>query len=96
MKLFYHWLGDRLGGFRTGGYQKYTVEAAYMEGLKRVESLAEISPSVLVCAERLPWKCHRLHIAQSISERGWSVVHVLEKDRDWQPRCGISPERRGA
>lgn len=41
--------------------------------------------TVLICAERLPWKCHRFKISHGLIERGWNVVHVIERDRIWQP-----------
>jgi uncharacterized protein (DUF488 family) len=84
--LFYHWLGDLLGGFRKGGYENYKKETSYLEGLEKVEALAEQSPFVLVCAERFPWKCHRLHISRSLVERGWDVIHIIDGDRTWRPK----------
>jgi uncharacterized protein (DUF488 family) len=84
--LFYHWLGDLLGGFRKGGYENYKKEPSYLEGLQKVEALAEQYPSVLVCAERFPWKCHRLQISQSFLELGWDVIHIIDRDRTWRPK----------
>jgi uncharacterized protein (DUF488 family) len=84
--LYYHWLGELLGGFRKGGYENYKKEPSYLEGLHKVEALAEQSPCVLVCAERLPWKCHRLHISRSLVERGWDMIHIIDQDRTWQPK----------
>lgn len=83
--LSYHWLGDLLGGFRKGGYENYKKEASYLEGLQKLEALAEESRFVLVCAERLPWKCHRLQISRSLVKRGWNVIHIIDRDRTWQP-----------
>jgi len=84
--LSYHWLGDLLGGFRKGGYENYKKEPSYLEGLQKVEALAEQAPFVLVCAERFPWKCHRSHISRSLAERGWDVIHIIDRDRTWRPK----------
>jgi uncharacterized protein (DUF488 family) len=84
--LSYHWLGDHLGGFRKGGYENYKKENSYLEGLQKVEALAEQHPFVLICAERFPWKCHRLQISQSLLERGWDVIHIIDRDRTWRPK----------
>lgn len=84
--LSYHWLGDLLGGFRKGGYESYKKEPSYLEGLQKVEALAEQYPFVLVCAERFPWKCHRLQISRSLVERGWDVIHIIDRDRTWRPK----------
>jgi uncharacterized protein (DUF488 family) len=84
--LSYHSLGDLLGGFRKGGYENYKKEPSYLEGLQKVEALAEQYPFVLVCAERFPWKCHRLQISRSLVERGWDVIHIIDRDRIWRPK----------
>lgn len=84
--LSYHWLGDHLGGFRKGGYENYKKEPSYLEGLQKVEALAEEHPFVLICAERFPWKCHRLQISQSLVERGWDMIHIIDRDRTWVPK----------
>jgi uncharacterized protein (DUF488 family) len=47
--------------------------------------MAAQAPTAFVCAERLPWKCHRRHIAQALAARGWDVRHIIEEDRLWHP-----------
>lgn len=84
--LEYHWLGDLLGGFREGGYDVYKMEMSYLRGLEEIERTAVTSSVALICAERLPWKCHRFHIGESLEERGWDIIHILDKDRTWQPK----------
>ncbi|MBW1721305.1 MAG: DUF488 domain-containing protein [Deltaproteobacteria bacterium] len=73
----YRWLGEALGGFREEGYRAYMTKLSYLQGLEMVERTAVTSVTALVCAERLPWKCHRLQIARSLEERGWEVLHIL-------------------
>jgi len=80
----YFWLGNLLGGYRKGGYMLYSQTNSYLEGIKRLEVIAISDSSVIICAERLPWRCHRLSIAQSLQERGWDVIHILEKERVWK------------
>ena len=87
--LSYQWLGDLLGGFRKGGYEHYRKDPSYLEGLQKVEALAEEYPFVLVCAERFPWKCHRLQISRSLVERGWDVIHIIDQDRTWRPKLSV-------
>jgi len=83
--LFYQWFGDVLGGYRSGGYEAYMQEISFQRGLQKVEHLAKKLSTVLICAERLPWKCHRFKISHRLIEKGWNVVHIIEKDRIWQP-----------
>lgn len=79
----YAWLGDELGGYRAEGYPAYRETAPFLRGLMRLETLARGSPTAILCAERLPWRCHRRFIATALRRRGWEVVHILEADRTW-------------
>ncbi len=83
--VYYQWLGDFLGGYRSGGYEAYMRETSFQKGLQKVEHLAKEFSTVLICAERLPWKCHRFKISHSLTKRGWNVVHIIERGRIWQP-----------
>jgi len=81
--ISYYWLGETLGGFRKGGYTAYQETDSYLRGIERVEALAKQRVSALVCAERLPWKCHRLEISKTLEGRNWSVVHIIDSGRTW-------------
>lgn len=82
----YHYLGRELGGFRKGGYVAYTLTDDFKTGIERLEALAHGKLSVIVCAERFPWKCHRRWISRELHARGWNVEHILDKDRVWVPK----------
>jgi uncharacterized protein (DUF488 family) len=83
--IHYVYLGKELGGFRKGGYRAYTQTDAYHEGIFRLEEIAEKASAAFMCAERFAWKCHRRFIASTLEQRGWSVLHIIEKDRVWNP-----------
>ncbi|HEY3204119.1 MAG TPA: DUF488 domain-containing protein, partial [Thermoanaerobaculia bacterium] len=51
----------------------------FAAGLQKAMALAASARSVLLCAEALPWKCHRSMIADALTARGWSVVDVLSE-----------------
>lgn len=34
--------------------------------------------TVIMCAEAVPWRCHRNLIADSLTARGWRVLHILD------------------
>jgi len=82
----YVYLGDELGGFRKGGYLPYTSSISYRSGVFRLEKIATKSKTVFICAERLPWKCHRRFIASSLEKRGWQVIHIIDRDRVWRTK----------
>jgi uncharacterized protein (DUF488 family) len=79
----YVYMGDDLGGYRKGGYGSHMVSEAFKRGVKTLVSLASRVPTVVVCAERLPWRCHRRFIGQVLQSRGWHVVHLIERGRIW-------------
>ena len=82
----YFYLGKELGGFRKGGYLSYTKSLPYQEGISHLEQIGRESITAFICAERFPWKCHRRFIASTLEERGWKVVHIIEKDRVWRSK----------
>lgn len=84
--IVYRFLGRELGGFRKGGYIAYTLTEDFLEGIGRIESLAGESVSVIICAERFPWKCHRKWISRELHKRGWTVEHIIEKGKIWAPK----------
>ncbi len=85
-KIEYHFLGKELGGFRKGGYITYTITDDFRKGIDLLESIALTKTSVIICAERFPWKCHRKWIARELHKRGWEVDHIIDKGRVWIPK----------
>ncbi|MCL5074632.1 MAG: DUF488 domain-containing protein [Chloroflexi bacterium] len=83
--LSYLYLGEELGGYRSGGYEAYTATGSFQQGLRRLEEEAAQRGVVVMCAERFPWKCHRRFIAAELQKRGWEVIHILEVNRTWVP-----------
>lgn len=83
--IAYHYLGRELGGFRKGGYIAYTVTDEFAQGVASLESIARERNTVVICAERFPWKCHRRWIARELTKRGWRVEHIIDKGKLWKP-----------
>jgi uncharacterized protein (DUF488 family) len=81
----YHFLGKELGGFRKGGYAAYILGDDFRRGVDLLESIAVVKQSVIICAERFPWKCHRKWIARELHTRGWEVDHIIDKGKLWIP-----------
>jgi uncharacterized protein (DUF488 family) len=84
--LLYYFLGKELGGLRRGGYEHYMHTEDFTHGINLLEDIASKRTSVIICAERFPWRCHRRFIAQVLQNRGWTVKHILEKDKLWIPK----------
>lgn len=77
---------EKLGGYRTGGYEEYTETKEFKEALKGLIKIARNKNLVIICAERLPWKCHRAYIGRALERKKIEIIHIIEKDRIWQPK----------
>ena len=87
----YVWL-QTLGGLRralpesinTGwrnlsfrGYADYMQTAEFGSGLKDLLALPQVETVALMCAEAVPWRCHRSLIADALLVRGVAVEHIM-------------------
>ena len=68
-------LGWRNAGFR--GYADYMQTAEFAAALQCVIELAEHCPTALMCAEALPWRCHRSLLADALTARGLRVLEII-------------------
>ncbi len=72
----YKWLGEKLGGFRKGGYKEWIKTKEYAEGVTSLEEEALKKRTAIMCAEGYFELCHRAYIIQSFEERGWRIRHL--------------------
>jgi uncharacterized protein (DUF488 family) len=72
----------RVEAFR--GYADFMDTPEFASGLGRVMELAKERRSGLMCAEALPWRCHRSLIADALLARGWEVFEILS-EREARP-----------
>ena len=86
--IAYSHLGERLGGYRRGGYQAFLAREEFRRGLEEVEEIARERKTAIVCAERLPWRCHRRFIGMELERQGWQVIHVIDERRSWKSKEG--------
>jgi len=49
----YEYLGDLLGGFRKGGYEKHMKTEEFKSGLSRVKELAKNCRVAIMCSEKI-------------------------------------------
>lgn len=71
-------LGWRTDGFR--GYADYMQTQEFWDALQELMVSSSI-PTAIMCAEAVPWRCHRSLIADALVSRGWTVRHILSKDK---------------
>jgi len=67
--------GWRNTSFR--GYADYMQTAEFEENLTALERLAYDRSVAIMCAESVPWRCHRSLIADALTARGVEVSHIM-------------------
>ena len=73
-------IGWRNAGFR--GYADYMQTDEFWEALEELMGGANLlGPVVIMCAEAVPWRCHRNLISDALVTRGWRVLHILSASR---------------
>jgi uncharacterized protein (DUF488 family) len=58
------------------GYADYMQTPAFKRDLKRCIELANLERVVLMCAEAVPWRCHRSLIADALVARGIAAAEI--------------------
>jgi DNA-3-methyladenine glycosylase II len=67
--------GWRNASFR--GFADYMQTEDFEAGLARLRALTTEGRVALLCAEAVPWRCHRSLIADALTARGALVEHIL-------------------
>ena len=68
-------LGWRNASFR--GFADYMQTSDFERNLEDLIRVAEKESMVMMCAEAVPWRCHRSLIADALFARGIPVEHIL-------------------
>jgi len=58
------------------GYADYMQQDQFWEAITRLEGLAASRRASVMCAEAVPWRCHRSLIADALTARGVEVKHI--------------------
>jgi uncharacterized protein (DUF488 family) len=61
------------------GYADYMQTEEFEQGLADLIDLAGKSRVVVMCAEVVPWRCHRWLIADALVIRGIGVEHIISR-----------------
>ena len=59
------------------GYADYMQTPEFEAGLNELLALPGADTATLMCAEAVPWRCHRSLIADALSVRGIRVEHIM-------------------
>lgn len=91
--LTYHWAGRHLGGKRRPransrhiglsddglrGFADHMESDEFQRAATQLTALAGRAPTVVMCAERDPCRCHRSLLSDYLTLKGVQVVHLLD------------------
>ncbi|MBC7714170.1 MAG: DUF488 domain-containing protein [Rhizobacter sp.] len=59
------------------GYADYMLTKEFKEGLSQLIELAKKEKTVIMCAEAVPWRCHRSLISDALFIQGFEVMDIF-------------------
>ena len=90
--ITYEWWGEVLGGWRKPkpesrhtamrsegfrGYADHMESERFREALDALLETREETPTAVMCAEGLWWRCHRSMLADAVVARGHEARHIM-------------------
>ena len=63
------------------GYADYMQTKHFGAALETLMTGGQNAPTAIMCAEAVPWRCHRSLIADALAIRGWTVRHIMTKTK---------------
>lgn len=63
------------------GYADYLATETFEQGVAKLHALAKERTLALMCAEAVPWRCHRSIVAEVLCARGAQVEHIMTSAR---------------
>lgn len=72
------------GGWRNAsfrGYADHMESPEFEEGLCELRALTKEGPLAIMCAEAVPWRCHRSLLADALLAHGVVVEHIVGPGR---------------
>jgi uncharacterized protein (DUF488 family) len=86
------------GGWRNAsfrGYADYMQTDAFERAVERVVAIADSTTVVLMCAEAVPWRCHRSLVGDALLVRGKSVIDIFSATKSQPHRLTAFAKVKG-
>lgn len=61
------------------GFADYMQTDEFSRGLERLKKIAQSQTTAIMCAEAVPWRCHRSLIADALTKQKWEVLHIQSR-----------------
>ena len=59
------------------GYADHMQTESFWTALSKLEAMAAEQTTAIMCAEAVPWRCHRSLIADALTIQGVEVRHII-------------------
>ena len=66
------------------GYADYMQTEKFQRALEELMAYGTDMKTAIMCAEAVPWRCHRSLIADALVARGWEVRHIMSPEKATQ------------
>ena len=70
------WKNDSFRGFAD-----YMQTPEFAEAISHLVGVSKCKTTAIMCAEVLPWRCHRSLVADAMTVRGFEVIEIFDKDK---------------
>ncbi len=70
-----------LGGFRKEGYANFAKTEEFKQEVAKLVKKFENKNIAIMCAEIIPFKCHRRYIAHELVMQGHKVIHIINENK---------------
>lgn len=84
-------MGWRNTSFR--GFADYMQTAEFDSSLEALLTLSRQDRVAIMCAEAVPWRCHRSLIADALVVRGYQVGHIMSEKHVEGTQIAYPPEQ---
>ncbi len=61
------------------GYADYMATEKFHDGLDELIGIAKNERTAIMCAEAVPWRCHRSLVADALTKKQWMVRHIQSR-----------------
>lgn len=61
------------------GFADYMQTADFEKGLERLKKIVKQKKTAIMCAEAVPWRCHRSLVADALTKQKWQVWHIQSR-----------------
>lgn len=63
------------------GYADYMQTEQFAKALEHLVELSQESPTAIMCAESVWWRCHRSLVADALAAKGYTVFHIMSEKK---------------